>query len=57
VPLCAKIFDAIETVGPTDATVLITSESGDGQGIGGAPRSIRPVRENFTLWSSFTVAR
>jgi transcriptional regulator with PAS, ATPase and Fis domain len=26
-----KIFDAIETVGPTDATVLITSESGTGK--------------------------
>jgi len=27
----AKIFDAIETVGPTDATVLITGESGTGK--------------------------
>ncbi len=26
-----KIFDAVETVGPTDATVLITSESGTGK--------------------------
>jgi DNA-binding NtrC family response regulator len=26
-----KVFDAIETVGPTDATVLITSESGTGK--------------------------
>ena len=27
----AKVFDAIETVGPTDATVLITGESGTGK--------------------------
>ena len=27
----AKLFDAIETVGPTDATVLITGESGTGK--------------------------
>ena len=26
-----KLFDAIETVGPTDATVLITGESGTGK--------------------------
>ena len=26
-----KVFDAIETVGPTDATVLITGESGTGK--------------------------
>lgn len=27
----AKVFDAIETVGPTDATVLVTGESGTGK--------------------------
>jgi two-component system response regulator HydG len=27
----AKLFDAIETVGPTDATVLVTGESGTGK--------------------------
>jgi len=29
-PMC-KVFDAIETVGPTDATVLVTGESGTGK--------------------------
>jgi two-component system, NtrC family, response regulator HydG len=30
-PAMAKVFDAIETVGPTDATVLVTGESGTGK--------------------------
>ena len=30
-PAMAKVFDAIETVAPTDATVLITGESGTGK--------------------------
>ena len=30
-PAIRKVFDAIETVGPTDATVLITGESGTGK--------------------------
>src|SRR5271157_5516947 len=29
--LMRKVFDAIETVGPTDATVLVTGESGTGK--------------------------
>ena len=30
-PAMSRVFDAIETVGPTDATVLITGESGTGK--------------------------
>jgi len=37
-----KIFEAIETVGPTDATVLITGESGTGKELVAAP-SITPA--------------
>ena len=51
-----KIFDAIETVGPTDATVLVTGESGTGKEL--VARAIhRLVREDFIPWSSFTAAR
>ncbi len=44
-----KVFDAIETVAPTDATVLITSESGTGKELvaraihGGSPRRFQPM--------------
>ncbi|MGI9101770.1 MAG: sigma-54-dependent transcriptional regulator [Terriglobales bacterium] len=44
-----KVFDAIETVAPTDATVLITGESGTGKEIvaraihAGSPRRFHPL--------------
>src|SRR3954468_4013743 len=44
-----KVFDAIETVGPTDATVLITSESGTGKELiaravhAASPRRFHPM--------------
>src|SRR3954451_16586938 len=44
-----KVFDAIETVGPTDATVLITSESGTGKELvaraihASSPRRFHPM--------------
>ena len=44
-----KIFDAIETVGPTDATVLITGESGTGKELvakaihASSPRRFHPL--------------
>ncbi len=44
-----KIFDAIETVGPTDATVLITGESGTGKELvaraihAASPRRFNPM--------------
>ena len=51
-----KIFDAIETVGPTEATVLVTGKAEPGRNWLRAP-SIRPAREDFIPWSSFTAAR
>ncbi len=44
-----KVFDAIETVGPTDATVLITGESGTGKELvaravhHASPRKLHPL--------------
>jgi DNA-binding NtrC family response regulator len=44
-----KVFDAIETVGPTDATVLITGESGTGKELvakaihAASPRKFHPI--------------
>ncbi len=44
-----KVFDAIETVGPTDATVLITGESGTGKELvaraihAASPRRFHPL--------------
>src|SRR3954454_19473752 len=44
-----KVFDAIETVGPTDATVLITGESGTGKELvaraihAASPRRFHPI--------------
>jgi two-component system, NtrC family, response regulator HydG len=44
-----KVFDAIETVGPTDATVLITGESGTGKELAAraihhaSPRKFHPL--------------
>src|SRR5437868_6689894 len=44
-----KVFDAIETVGPTDATVLITAESGTGKELvaraihQASPRRFKPL--------------
>jgi DNA-binding NtrC family response regulator len=44
-----RVFDAIETVGPTDATVLITGESGTGKELvaraihGASPRRFHPM--------------
>jgi two-component system, NtrC family, response regulator HydG len=48
-PAMQKVFDAIETVAPTDATVLITGESGTGKELvaraihSGSPRRYHPM--------------
>ncbi len=51
-----KVFDAIETVGPTDATVLITGDSGTGKEL--VARAIHAqARGASTRWSLSTAAR
>jgi DNA-binding NtrC family response regulator len=48
-PAIRKVFDAIETVGPTDATVLLTGESGTGKEVvakaihNASPRRFHPL--------------
>ena len=52
-----KVFDAIETVGPTDATVLITGESGTGKELCAARDSrCQPAKISIRL-VVFTAAR
>ena len=50
-----RVFEAIQTVGPTDATVLITGESGTGKELSPAPFML-PARVTTTHWWSFTAA-
>ena len=48
-PAMKKVFDAIETVGPTDATVLITGETARARNWWRGPSTL-PARGDITHW-------